>query len=122
MPLQSTKHFLLRYKATLGYILFILLLNKLYGTLPLYSFFDELVSPLDITVGMIYIFRDFSQREIGRYVIIAMLLAGYLSFILADQTVAYASLCAFLISRWFGCLKLCRGVNIDLSRYLIWMY
>lgn len=111
--------FLLRYKATWSYVLLIVVLNKLYGTLPLYTFFDELVSPLDITVGMIYIFRDFSQREIGRYVIIAMLFAGYLSFVLADQTVAYASLCAFLIGEFID-WGIFTYTKKPLSQRLIW--
>lgn len=119
MSVQGLKNLLLRFKATLGYILLILVLNKLYGTLPLFSLFDELVSPLDIGVGMIYIFRDFSQREIGRYVIIAMLLAGYLSFILADQTVAYASLCAFLIGEFID-WGIFTFTKKPLSQRLLW--
>lgn len=119
MPIQSMKQFLLRYKATLSYILVILVLNKLYGTLPLYAFFEELVSPLDIAVGMIYIFRDFSQREIGRYVIIAMLFAGYLSFALADQNVAYASLSAFLIGEFID-WAIFTYTKKPLSKRLIW--
>jgi uncharacterized PurR-regulated membrane protein YhhQ (DUF165 family) len=119
MTLEALKHLLQRYKATISYILLILVLNKLYGTMPLYSFFEELVSPLDVAVGMIYIFRDFSQREIGRYVIFAMLLAGYLSFVLADQTVAYASLVAFLLGEFidWGIFTYTRK---PLSQRLLW--
>lgn len=119
MSVQGVKNLLLRYKATLSYIVLIIVLNKLYGTLPLFSLFDELVSPLDVGVGMIYIFRDFSQREIGRYIIIAMLLAGYLSFILADQTVAYASLCAFLIGEFID-WGIFTFTQKPLSQRLLW--
>ncbi len=119
MSIQGLKNLLVRYKATLSYILLIVVLNKLYGSLPLFSFFDELVSPLDVAVGMIYIFRDFSQREIGRAVILAMLFAGYLSFVLADQTVAYGSLCAFLIGEFidWGIFTYTRK---PLSQRLLW--
>lgn len=119
MVLKSLKHGLIRYKATWGYIFLIVLLNKLYVIAPLFIFFHERVSPIDMTVGMVYIFRDFAQREIGRYVIFAMLLAGYLSYVLADQTVAYASLGAFLIGEFidWGIFTYTRK---PLSQRLLW--
>jgi uncharacterized PurR-regulated membrane protein YhhQ (DUF165 family) len=119
MVYNSAKKFLCRYKATLSYILLIVVLNKLYGNAPLYTFFQELVSPLDITVGMIYIFRDFAQREIGRSVIIAMLLAGFLSFVMAEQAVAYASLCAFLMGEFID-WGIFTYTNKPLSQRLLW--
>lgn len=96
----SMKNWIVRHKSTCTYILLILTLNKLFEITPLYAFYDELVSPLDFSVGMVYVFRDFAQREIGRNVIFAMLLAGYLSYILADQSIAYASVCAFLVGEF----------------------
>lgn len=119
MTSESIKQFLLRYKATLSYILLIVVLNKLYVIAPLFLFFEELVSPVDIAVGMVYIFRDFAQREIGRYIIIAMLFAGYLSYVLANQTVAYASLVAFLIGEFID-WGIFTYTKKPLSQRLLW--
>ena len=44
--------------------------------------------------------RDFSQREIGHKVIIAILIAGALSWLMADPFVALASVTAFLVSEF----------------------
>lgn len=41
--------------------------------------------------------RDFAQREVGHKVIIAMLIAAILSYLLADPTIARASLAAFVV-------------------------
>jgi uncharacterized PurR-regulated membrane protein YhhQ (DUF165 family) len=119
MTFESIKQSLFRYKATWSYILLIVVLNKLYVIAPLYIFLNELVSPVDITVGMVYIFRDFAQRESGRAVIIAMLFAGYLSFVLADQTVAYASLTAFLIGEFID-WGIFTYTQKPLSQRLLW--
>ncbi len=119
MVFESIKKWVIPYKATWGYIVLIVVLNKLYAIAPLYLFFQELVSPVDMTVGMVYIFRDFAQREIGRYVIVAMLVAGYLSFVLADQTVAYASLSAFLIGEFID-WGIFTYTKKPLSQRLLW--
>ncbi|MBX9587478.1 MAG: hypothetical protein K2X50_09495 [Gammaproteobacteria bacterium] len=97
---QFSQNILKSYKSTLTYIILIIVLNKLFVMAPLFVLFNELISPIDFSVGMVYIFRDFAQREIGRYVIIAMLFAGYLSYVLANETVAFASLSAFLIGEF----------------------
>lgn len=94
------RNWIVTYKSTCTYILLIVVLNKLFEITPLCVFYDELVSPLDFSVGMVYVFRDFAQREIGRNVIFAMLFAGYLSYTLADQSIAYASVCAFLVGEF----------------------
>lgn len=54
--------------------------------------------PMSLVVGFIFVARDFAQREIGHRVIIAMLLAGALSYFMASPFVAFASLAAFLVS------------------------
>lgn len=97
---QFSQNIFKSYKSTLTYIILIIVLNKLFVMAPLFVLFNELISPIDFSVGMVYIFRDFAQREIGRYVIIAMLFAGYLSYVLANETVAFASLSAFLIGEF----------------------
>ena len=62
--------------------------------------FGELFPPLSLVVGLVFVVRDFSQREIGHKVIIAMLIAGALSWLMADPFVALASVTAFLVSEF----------------------
>ncbi len=56
--------------------------------------------PMSIVVGLIFVARDFAQREIGHRVIIAMLFAGVVSYFMADPFVAAASVAAFLVSEF----------------------
>lgn len=87
-----------RYKSTLTYIALILLLNTLFTYIPLITIWGAEVSPMDPTVGMVYVLRDFAQREIQHKVILAMLIGSVLSYLLADKTLAIASICSFLIA------------------------
>lgn len=54
--------------------------------------------PVMLVVGFVFVFRDFAQREIGHWVIIAMLVAGGISYFMSAPVVALASVTAFLIS------------------------
>jgi uncharacterized PurR-regulated membrane protein YhhQ (DUF165 family) len=47
-------------------------------------------------VGFTFVIRDYAQREVGHWVLPAMLAGGLLSGIMADPGVAAASVCAFL--------------------------
>ena len=58
----------------------------------------EMWPPVAVAVGLIFVARDFAQRVIGHWVLAAMLVAGVLSYFLADPFVAYASVAAFAIS------------------------
>ena len=51
-----------------------------------------------LVVGFVFVFRDFAQREIGHWVVIAMLVAGGISYFMSAPVVALASVTAFLIS------------------------
>jgi uncharacterized PurR-regulated membrane protein YhhQ (DUF165 family) len=84
-------------KATISYIFLIVFVNALFSYVPSIKVLGQLLSPADTAVGSIYILRDFSQREIKSYVLLAMLLGGLLSYIFAEDTVAFASICAFFI-------------------------
>lgn len=119
MVRRFSQQFLKSHKATLSYILLIIVLNKLFVVAPLFFVLDEWVSPIDFTVGMVYIFRDFAQREIGRTIIFAMLFAGFLSYVLANETVAFASVSAFLIGEFidWGIFTYTRK---PLSQRLLW--
>lgn len=87
-----------RYKSTLTYIALILLLNTLFAYIPLLTIWGAEISPMDPTVGIVYVLRDFAQREIQHKVIFAMLIGSVLSYLLADKTLAVASVCSFLIA------------------------
>ena len=90
---------------TLGYIALIVLVNWGFTVVPLVPLpTGDMFPPLSLIVGLVFVARDFSQREIGHYVIAAMMLAGGLSWMMADPFVAFASVSAFLISEfadWF---------------------
>ena len=108
-----------RYKATISYIVFIVIVNYLFSYLPLISFFHEMITPADILVGAIYIFRDFAQREIQHKVIIAMLVGALLSYLMSSKEVATASLVAFMIGETLDWL-IFTFTKKPLSQRLIW--
>jgi len=84
-----------KYQATLLYIVSVVLINTLFLYIPFVSVMGSTVTPADVTAGSIYIFRDFAQREIKHYVIVAMLIGSGISYFLANSTIAFASFAAF---------------------------
>jgi len=83
------------------YIALIVAVNYGFTVVPLVEMpGGEKWPPMSLVVGFIFVARDFAQREIGHRVIIAMLLAGVLSYIMASPFVAVASLAAFLVSEF----------------------
>jgi len=76
------------------YLVSIVVVNYLFTIVPSIGVFQ----PVSILVGLIFIFRDFAQREIGHWVIPVMLAGGVISYFMADPFVAVASVAAFLIS------------------------
>ena len=86
------------YKFTITYIVSIALINIGFVYVPLIPFFDTMYPPMSIIVGLIFILRDFAQREVGHKVFIAMFIGAFISYIMANPFIAYASLIAFLIS------------------------
>jgi uncharacterized PurR-regulated membrane protein YhhQ (DUF165 family) len=89
---------LLRYKATFAYLFFIILINTTYPYFPFMTIAHTPFSSGDMLVGAIYIFRDFAQREIRHYVILAMLLGVFISYLFADEAMVIASVCAFTVA------------------------
>lgn len=79
------------------YIGFVVLLNILFDVMPRSYFFGHEFTYADLAVGGIYVVRDLAQRAIGHKVIYAMILAAILSYALADEHIALASLSAFAI-------------------------
>lgn len=92
---MNSKSFTAKYKATISYIITIVFVNVLYSYLPYLTLFGDSVTPADIIVGIIYIARDFAQREIGHRVLIAMVIGSVLSYLMAAPAVAFASVVAF---------------------------
>ena len=82
--------------ATISYIGCILLLNLLFVRLPFIHSFGQQFSAADMLVGIIYIVRDFAQREIRHYIIIAMLIGAGLSYFIVTPTIALASCISFI--------------------------
>jgi len=85
-------------KSTITYIAFIILINSAYSYFPYATIAGAPFSMGDMVVGMIYIFRDFAQREIKHYVIFAMLFGAAVSYFFADKTMAIASVAAFSVA------------------------
>lgn len=54
--------------------------------------------PMSLAVGLVFVIRDFAQREIGHRVIWLMLLGAVLSYFMASPFVAIASCAAFIVS------------------------
>ena len=98
MAMKSNKIFGIPYFSTLAYIAMIVFINMAFSFAPLYNIGGSEVSPMDAVVGIIYLFRDFAQRELGHYVILAMAIGAGLSYYLAEPSVAIASVSAFLVA------------------------
>ena len=89
---------LLRYRATLCYIGAIILINTLFLWMPVYSIAGSTMTTADFAAGSIFIVRDFAQREIKHYILLAMLVGGTLTYFLVNHTLAIASISAFLVA------------------------
>jgi|TARA_R110001592_G_C13043541_1_gene739508 uncharacterized PurR-regulated membrane protein YhhQ (DUF165 family) len=87
-----------RYRFSLLYILSVVLVNIGFVYVPLVPVGGEMFPPMSLVVGVVFILRDYSQREIGHHVLAAMGIGAALSYLMADPYVALASLVAFLIS------------------------
>jgi len=88
----------MQYKFTIGYILSIVLVNIGFVYIPPIPLLGEMFPPMSLIVGIIFILRDFAQREIGHRVLGAMAVGAVLSYFMADPFVAIASVVAFFIS------------------------
>lgn len=87
----------MRYFSVLSYIALIVLVNVCFSYLPALHFGVNEISVADFLVGWIYLSRDFAQREIGHWVILAMVAGTLISFWLADPVIAKASVIAFAV-------------------------
>ncbi|MCB8837017.1 hypothetical protein [Aurantimonas sp. VKM B-3413] len=83
---------------TAGYVVSIAFINAAYADLPAVPFFGATLPPAVLLAGAVFVLRDFSQREIGHGVLLAMVVATGLSFELATPAVAVASAGSFAIA------------------------
>jgi len=83
---------------TTAYIAAVVGINWLFVVVPMVPIFGTMFPPVMLIVGFVFVFRDFAQREIDHWVIIAMLVAGGISYFMSAPVVALASVTAFLIS------------------------
>ena len=58
----------------------------------------DLWPPMSLAVGMIFVLRDYAQREIGHRILLVMLIGAALSYWMASPALAAASLLAYLVS------------------------
>lgn len=52
--------------------------------------------PMSLAVGLVFVLRDFAQREVGHRVLLLMLAGAVLSYFMASPAVALASCAAYL--------------------------
>jgi uncharacterized PurR-regulated membrane protein YhhQ (DUF165 family) len=76
----------------IGYIASVVVVNILFAWRP------DLAWLWSVIVGSIFVTRDFTQRAIGHWVVVPMLIAIALSYFLASPFVAIASATAFAVS------------------------
>ena len=89
----------MKFKYTIAYVVFIVLVNWGFSVVPLVDMWTgEKWPPMSLAVGLVFVLRDFAQREIGHKVWFAMGAAGILSYLMADPFVALASIVAFAVS------------------------
>lgn len=81
-----------------GYVAAIVLVNWLFAALPMVETPLGAWPPASLIVGFVLILRDMAQREVGHYVLIAMLAAGVVTYVMVDPFIAVASVSAFLVS------------------------
>jgi uncharacterized PurR-regulated membrane protein YhhQ (DUF165 family) len=89
-------NFLLRYPGTVSYLILIFFVNLLFPYFPISHLLGPPFSAGDLTVGVIYVARDFAQREVGRHVLFVMVSGCLMSYLFAEKAVVIASTCAFL--------------------------
>ena len=89
---------IMNYKFTIAYIVSIVAVNIGFVYIPPVPLLGEMFPPMSLIVGLIFIARDFAQKEIGHKVLGAMDVGAVLSYLMADPFVAIASVIAFAIS------------------------
>lgn len=79
------------------YLLYIVLLNTVFSYVPNFNLGHYSLSWADFLVGIIYVMRDLAQRENKHLVLVAMLVACFISYLFAEKQAAFASVAAFIV-------------------------
>lgn len=80
------------------YILSIIVINVLFGLIPPVQTIWGPWPPVALLVGLVFVFRDFAQRQVQHKVLYATLIGIGISYLMAEPKVAYASAVAFAVS------------------------
>jgi len=90
----------MNYKYSGIYIATVVGINLAFAYIPPIVLFDGTIFTVgSVIAGLVFIARDFAQREVGHKAVLALMAAaGLLSYLLADPFVAIASIAAFAIS------------------------
>jgi hypothetical protein len=89
---------LINLKWTMGYVVSIAAINWSVKNVPLLLVFDTELPPALLLAGAVFVLRDFSQQEIGHWVLAATAAASVLSYFTAGFDIAAASTIAFVVS------------------------
>lgn len=85
--------------SVVAYVVLIVLVNYGFSVVPLVALpTGEMWPPMSLAVGLVFVVRDFAQRAIGHWILAAMVVAGILSWYMADPFIAVASVAAFAVS------------------------
>lgn len=96
--MESMKR-LARLRFTYVYVLLIPLVNWSFAHVPNLELGGGGVwQPLAIVTGLVLVFRDFAQREIGHWIFLPLLIGVAISFVMAPPAIAIASALAFGVS------------------------
>ena len=74
---------------------------------------------MDPVAGIVYLVRDFAQRELGHKVFIAMVVGAILSYFLSTPTIAFASVTAFVVGEMVD-WSIYSFTKLPLSKRLVW--
>ncbi len=84
-----------------AYVLCVVLVNYGFMVVPMLPLpGGDMWPPMALIVGFVFVIRDYAQRQVGHWILPAMLTGGAISWFMASPHVAAASLCAFLTSEF----------------------
>jgi uncharacterized PurR-regulated membrane protein YhhQ (DUF165 family) len=97
--MMAVSNFLKRYKFSLTYFLLVPLVNWAFSWAPVWPLPDGGGwTPFAIVTGLVLVFRDFAQREIGHNILFLLLAGVAISYFMAAPEIAIVSGIAFLVS------------------------
>ncbi len=88
-----------RLRWTCLYVILIPLVNWSFAHVPTIALPDGgNWAPMALVTGLVLVFRDFAQREVGHYIFIPLILGVAISYAMAPPEIALASGLAFAVS------------------------